>query len=182
MTQAPGFQSKRRYPGTGSSSSRPASVGFETNTRYTRKPAASDRTKFNDPIAKTVSTIKRKVYVAPDASVILMPGTLERAEMIETIDTEAYIEKIHTPLSKKIKDALHKGSDAYTLYGVDTSEIFTEEIELDENIGLTAVERCDTDGNIIIQKSSNKKFELFKTKFEAKFRVFADKLYNLRTS
>lgn len=182
MTQAPGFQPKRRYPHTPASSSRPASVGFETNTRYTRKPHVAERTKFNDTIAKTVSVVKRKAYVAPDASVILLPGTAEKADIEELAKNESHIERISASLSKKIKDALHKGSDAYTLYGVDTSEIFTEEIELDENIGLTAVERCDTDGNIIIEKNNRKMFEKFKNEVEAKFRVFADKLYNLRIS
>ena len=177
MTQAPEFQSKRRFP----NSSRPASVGFETSTRYTRK-STTERTKFNDTVAKTVSVVKRKAYVAPDASVILLPGTAEHADIEELAKSESHIEKISSSLSKKIKDVLHKGSDAYTLYGVDTSEIFTEEIELDENIGLTAVQRCDTDGNIIIEKNNNKIFEKFKDKFEAKFRVFADKLYNLRIS
>ncbi len=182
MTQAPGFQSKRRYPNTQVSSSRPASVGFETNTRYTRKPSVTERTKFNDTVAKTVSVIKRRAYIAPDASVILLPGTVERSDVEELAKSESHIEKISASLSKKIKDALHKGSDAYTLYGVDTSEIFTEEIELDENIGLTAVQRCDTDGNIVIEKNGSKRFERFKIEFEAKFRVFAGKLYNLRIS
>ncbi len=181
MTQAP-FQSKRRYPNAPVSSSRPASVGFETNTRYTRKPASNERTRFNDPIAKTVSVVKRKAYIAPDASVILMPGTIERADIEESDRYKSNADKFSASLSKRIKDALHKGSDAYTLYGVDTSEIFTEEIVLDENIGVTAVQRCDTEDNISISKKSRKKFKVFKSEFEAKFRVFAGKLYNLRIS
>lgn len=181
MTQAP-FQSKRRYPKTTVSSSRPASVGFETNTRYTRKPLSSDRTKFNGPIAKTVSAVKRKAYIAPDASVILMPGTLERADIEEADARKSSYDKFSPSLAKRIKDALHKGSDAYTLYGVDTSEIFTEEIELDENIGVTAVQRCDTEENITVSKKTRKPFKVIKSEFEAKFRVFAGKLYNLRIS
>ena len=156
MTQAP-FQSKRRYPKAPVSSSRPASVGFETNTRYTRKPPSAERTRFNDPIAKTVSVVKRKAYIAPDASVILMPGTIERADIEVADQHKSSTDKFSASLSKRIKDALHKGSDAYTLYGVDTSEIFTEEIVLDENIGVTAVQRCDTEDNISVNKKSRKK-------------------------
>ena len=182
MTQAPGFQSKRRYPTNRVSSSRPASVGFETNTRYTRKPAQTELTRFNDPVAKTVSVVKRKAYIAPDASVILMPGTLERADAEESDVRSSPVESFSASLSKRIRDALHKGSDAYTLYGVDTSEIFTEEIELDENIGATAVQRCDTDENITVSRKSRKSFKIFKSEFEAKFRIWAGKVYNLRIS
>ncbi len=181
MTQAPGFQSKRRYP-SNSVSSRPASVGFETHTRYTRKPAQTERTRFNDPVAKSVSVVKRKAYIAPDASVILMPGTLERMDTEKTDTRRQYVESFSASLSKRIRDALHKGSDAYTLYGVDTSEIFTEEIELDENVGATAVLRCDTDENITVSKKSRKSFKVFKSEFEAKFRILAGKIYNLRIS
>ena len=181
MTQAPGFQSKRRYPKTPVSSSRPASVGFETNTRYTRKPMHNDRTKFNDTVAKTVSVVKRKAYIAPDASVILAPGTMERiGEALET-STPAE-EKFSVSLSKRIKDAFHKGSDSYTLYGVDTREIFTEEIELDENIGMTAVKRSDTSDNISVTPKSRHPFKSFKSSLQARFRDFAGKLYNLRIS
>lgn len=115
-------------------SDRRGSVGFD-GSRYTRRSTrASDIGIGNAVFARA----ERKAYIAPDAEVMLMPGAIERVAIEELFADDDLRHGKHKRVSirEKIKNATHRESEAYTMYGVETDEIFTEEFEIDVPSGV----------------------------------------------
>lgn len=110
------------------------SVGFD-GSRYTRRGTpASDIGIGSAVFARDT----RKAYVAPDAEVMLMPGAIERVAIEELFADEILRrgKRERVSFRDKIKSAAHRESKTYTMYGVATGEIFTEEFEIDVPSGV----------------------------------------------
>ncbi len=162
------------------------SVGFEKSTRYMRRPKQVPSAQHSG-----VSKVKKKAYVSPDATVLLMPDAIERVaiEELYSAENETHPKKEKITLKEKIRKAAHRESLSYTMYGVDTREIFTEEIEIDV-IGTSAFKDAPNmndrasaadNGDLSSRRAAaTDAIEKFMDSAEIRFRSFAHKLNNLR--
>lgn len=161
------------------------SVGFETSSHYTRRPKSENTAALS--FRRTKNSTRAK-YIAPSADVVLMPGTLEKAAIDELLSAElsSFPKKDRISLKDRIKKAAHRESEAYTMYGVETREIFTEEFEIDVVDGAAFRENDSAEFNAFftgVKKQNSKAFEAiksFKENAESKFRSFASRLNKLR--
>lgn len=193
MTGAKGYSNGdfRRFHNSADVSSRKSnnvkvSVGFETASRYGRRMNNESDASLS---FRRKAKANRAEYVAPDAEVVLMPGTLERAAIDELLSTElsSAAKKEHVSFKERIRKATHRESEAYTMYGVETREIFTEEIEIDVRDG--AAFKPDDSTEISALKDYHKRantgtfdtLKSIKATAESKFRKFASKLNKLGT-
>ena len=193
MTGAKGYNKGdfRRFHNNADTASRKSgnvkvSVDFETASRYGRRMNITN----NTPLSfRRTANANRAEYIAPDAEVVLMPGTLERAAIDEllTVELSSSTKKEHISLKEKIRKATHRESDAYTMYGVETREIFTEEIEIDVRDG--AAFKIDEGIKMSAFNNDRKRsntgtfdtLKSIKATAESKFRKFASKLNKLGT-
>ncbi|MBQ7821351.1 MAG: hypothetical protein IJ391_03615 [Clostridia bacterium] len=192
MTNANGFSGKRHRAGISRVKYEPVnepavgrvSVGFETGSRYLRRSQSMSVIK-NDTSVKAV----KKAYIAPDASVLLMPDAIERIAIEELYSAEKDVQKERFSLKDKIKKAAHRESESYTMYGVDTREIFTEEIEIDVMDGAAFAlvsdvknEACAAENGDLSSRrtAAAEAFEKFMDIAEIRFRSFAYKLNHFR--
>lgn len=166
------------------------SVGFESGARYVRHINA-DKSKSSSPIAHGGAKIVKKTYIAPDAEVLLMPGAIERVAVEELISAEfpSSAKKERITLKDKIRNATHRESESYTMYGVETREIFTEEIEIDVIGGAAFAGNADVKQTHFTAESGDlssrhlsaaEAFGKFIDYAEEKFRDFAYKVNHLR--
>ena len=121
---APRFHNSRQSNHPIDKSAPRVSVGFETGSKYARRtPQIIIPAKVSE---------KRRAYISPNADVILMPTAIEQAAAWELLSKEEEAaKKERISLKEKLKKATHRESETYTLYGVETRELFTEEIEID---------------------------------------------------
>ena len=187
MTNANRFVQKRGF-GLGKSNYTPVctpsparvSVGFETGSRYMR------RQKNN---ICTTSAVKKKTYISPDATVLLMPDAIDNVAIDELFSAvEEPEKKQRFSIREKIRNAAHRESLSYTMYGVDTRELFTEEIEIDV-IGATALlgapiveneASAAEDGNLSSSRTAAATaIEKFKDSAEIRIKSFASMLGSL---
>lgn len=188
MTNANRFPQKRGI-GLGKQSYSPVytpsparvSVGFETGSRYMRRQK-------NDTFA--TSNVKKKAYISPDATVLLMPDAIDNVAIDELYSAiEEPEKKQRISIREKIRNAAHRESLSYTMYGVDTHELFTEEIEIDV-IGATALLGAPSveneasaaeDGNLSSSRTAAATaIEKFKDSAEIRIKSFASRLTSLR--
>ncbi|MBE6606316.1 MAG: hypothetical protein E7635_04695 [Ruminococcaceae bacterium] len=114
------------------------SVGFEKKTRYIRRVASA--------AVSALPHAQRKAYVAPDAQVLLTPSAISQAaqwELMFDSKEDSLDKRERVSLRERIKKAAHRESEYYTLYGVNTGEIFTEEIEIDVMSGAAFASATD---------------------------------------
>ena len=187
MTNANRFIQKRGF-GFGKSNYVPVynptparvSVGFETGSRYMRR-SKSD--------TGATSAVKKKAYISPDATVLLMPDAIDNVAIDELFSaTEEPEKKQRVSLREKIRNAAHRESLSYTMYGVDTRELFTQEIETDV-IGATALlgapgveneASAAEDGEFSSSRTAAAMaIEKFKDSAEIKIKSFASRLGSL---
>lgn len=128
MTQANPFKAPRRNISVGA-----GSVGIERGTRYLRRLCAGMSNNADTGNGGALPERTREVYSAPTADVILYPDTVERAALAELMkdETAKPSKEPRAGLRERIREARHRSSDTYTLYGVDTCELFTAEYEID---------------------------------------------------
>lgn len=156
------------------------SVGFETASRYPRRKNTQNQA--NPVFARTKSASKAK-YIAPSAEVVLMPGTVERAAIDELLSAELpSLQKDRISIKDKIKSAAHRSSEAYTMYGVETAEIFTEEFEINVSDGAAfRGDRKNQNFNLSSKQEANAAsiLKAVRSSVENHFRSFALKLNKL---
>lgn len=166
------------------------SVGFETGARYVRH-VNENKSKSNAVIAHGGAKVAKKAYIAPDAAVLLMPGAIERAAVEELISAEltSSTKKERVTLKDKIKNAAHRESESYTMYGVETKKIFTEEIEIDVMGGAAFTGSADVKATSLTADrddfssrcaSAAKAFGKLMDSARERFRDFAYKVNHLR--